>query len=68
MFYLTPLPYVAKPSEVSCKLLPFMIGLCFVLVVGKSTEHSYAKKVFLNLFHKIGDLVSKETVRLLLGK
>lgn len=35
MFYVTPLPYIAKPSEVSCKILPFMFGLCFVLVVGK---------------------------------
>ena len=35
MFYVTPLPYIAKPSAASCKLLPFMFGMCFVLVVGK---------------------------------
>lgn len=35
MFYATPLPYIAKPSAFTCKLLPFMFGLCFVLVVGK---------------------------------
>lgn len=38
MFYVTPLPYIAKPSGASCKLLPFMFGFCFVLVVGKYTS------------------------------
>lgn len=36
MFYVTPLHYIVKPSRFSCRLLPFMFGLCFVLVVGKS--------------------------------
>lgn len=38
MFYVTPLPYIAKPSAASCKLLPFLFGSCFVLVVGKYTS------------------------------
>ena len=40
MFYVTPLPYIAKPSTFSCKVLPFMFGLCFVLVVGKWYDYS----------------------------
>lgn len=35
IFYVTPLPYIAKPSAVTCRTLPVMFGLCFVLVVGK---------------------------------
>ena len=35
LFYLTPLCYIIQPSENSCKLLPFMFGMCFALVVGK---------------------------------
>ena len=35
LFYLTPLCYIIRPSENSCKLLPFMFGMCFALVVGK---------------------------------
>lgn len=35
MFYVTPLLYIAKPSAVTCRILPVMFGLCFVLVVGK---------------------------------
>lgn len=46
MFYVTPLVYVAKPSVISCRLLPFMFGLCFVLVVGEFTDcYFYSKFV-----------------------
>ncbi|EDO46638.1 predicted protein, partial [Nematostella vectensis] len=34
LFFLTPVVFVMKPSKISCMMLPFMIGLCFSMVVG----------------------------------
>lgn len=36
MSYVTPIGFVVKPSKISCNLLPFMFGICFVTIVGKS--------------------------------
>ena len=60
MFYVTPLPYIAKPSVTSCKLLPFMFGLCFVLVVGK-----YANVIILTFpaWTKLAKINSETLVR-----
>ena len=53
LFYVTPLSYVIyKPSKISCKLLPFMFGLCFVLVVGKSHAHVCIQLFQLTLPHE----------------